>query len=287
MHIYYKSEITINKGLKIVNNKSENKTSFIGGDKMKNKFKYIFTFALSTLLIISIFQKNVSAVPIYNSLKEENKADDERVSKNNKKLIYLTFDDGPSYKVTNKILDILKENEVNATFFLIGNQIEGREDIVKRIYAEGNSIGLHTYTHNFRKIYCSEDKFIQEMIECRAEIEKVVGVAPNIIRFPGGSYKHLSKSYLKKLHDNNFRVYDWNIDNSDGLNPKISPYKLYTRAIKGSDKKDNIILLLHCTDMNKNTCKALPQIIKYYKSHGFEFSLITDETTELYFPIKR
>lgn len=86
--------------------------------------------------------------------------------------------------------------------------------------------------------------------------------------------------------DNNFRVYDWNVDNCDGLNPEIQPYNLYVKAIKESDKLDNIILLLHCTDMNKNTCKALPKIIKYYKSQGYEFKSITDETAELYFPIK-
>lgn len=267
----------------------KNKEGCIGGDKMKNKLRYILIFVFSIFFIISMFQETVRAVMAadYLSVNAESKAENGKISKHKKKIIYLTFDDGPSYKVTNNVLDILKKNEVKATFFLIGNQIEGREDIVKRIYEEGNSIGLHTYTHNFRRIYCNEDKFIQEMIECRAEIKKVVGVEPNIIRFPGGSYKHLSKSYLKKLHDNNFRVYDWNIDNCDGLNPRTSPYKLYARAIKGSDKKDRVMLLLHCTDMNKNTCKALPQIIEYYKSHGFEFGLITDDTAELYFPIKR
>lgn len=255
---------------------------------MKNKLKYILLFALNVFLIVSMCQESVSAASIWPKLLcDEKDSEKESSTGNSKKIIYLTFDDGPSFKVTDKILEILKENDVKGTFFLIGNQIEGKEDIVKRIYDGGNSIGLHTYTHKFKRIYCSEDQFIEEMIECRDEIKKVVGVAPNIIRFPGGSYKHLSKSYLKKLHDNNFRVYDWNIDNCDGIDPRISPYKLYTKAIKGSDKKDRIILLLHCTDMNKNTCKALPKIIKYYKAHGFEFRLITEETTELYFPIKR
>ena len=78
---------------------------------------------------------------------------------------------------------------------------------------------------------------------CRSEINEIIGISPNIIRFPGGSYKHLSKNYLKKLHDNNFKVYDWNMDNCDGLNPKISPYNLYTKAIKGSDK---IAIVLYC-----------------------------------------
>lgn len=254
---------------------------------MKNKFKYVLS-CISIFLIISIINENMSSTATsLNLMDKDQRVESNTVDEENKKIIYLTFDDGPSYKITNKVLDVLEENQVKATFFLIGSQIKDKEDVVKRIYNEGHSIGLHTYTHNFRKIYCNEDKFIQEMMVCRNEIQEVIGIAPNIIRFPGGSYKHLSKSYLKKLHDNNFRVYDWNVDNCDGLNPKIQPYNLYVKAIKGSGKLDNIILLLHCTDMNNNTCKALPKIIKYYKSQGYEFRSITEETAELYFPIKK
>ncbi|OPJ63329.1 polysaccharide deacetylase [Clostridium chromiireducens] len=249
---------------------------------MKSKLKCII-FIFFSLLITSIINENNNCI-----FAAENKpcSENDCSVDENKKIIYLTFDDGPSYKVTNKVLDILKDNEVNATFFLIGNQIEGKEDVVKRIYDEGNSIGLHTYTHNFRRIYCDEDKFIQEMIDCRSEIQKVVGISPNIIRFPGGSCKHLSKSYLNKLHENDFRVYDWDLDNCDGLNPQDSPYNLYRKAIKGSDKMNNIILLMHCTDMNRNTCQALPKIIKFYKNSGYEFKTITEDTAELYFPLK-
>jgi len=213
---------------------------------------------------------------------EENKV----VTSNKKKTIYLTFDDGPSYKVTNNILDILKKNKVKATFFLIGDQIKDKEDVVKRIYNEGNSIGLHSYTHNYKKIYCNEDKFIKEMINCRNEINKVVGISPNIIRFPGGSYKRLNKDFLKRLHDKNFKVYDWNLDSSDGLKPKAPLDELYANAIEGSEEKGTLILLFHCADVHQNTCRVLPKIISYYKSKGYEFKLITEETKEFYAPIK-
>lgn len=206
---------------------------------------------------------------------------------NKKKIIYLTFDDGPSSKVTSNVLDVLKENKVKATFFLIGNQIKGREAVVKRIYNEGNSIGLHSYTHDYNIIYSDEDNFIKEMMDCRNEINNVIGITPNIIRFPGGSHKRLSNSFLKKLHDKNFKLYDWNLENSDGLKPKTSSCELYEKAINGSENKNKIILLLHCTNNHQNTCKALPQIIKYYKSKGYEFRTITEETKELYFPIKK
>jgi len=257
------------------------------GDKLRNKFKF-FLFFVNLFFIIFLFKESVIRVPINDNITtakclNENK----EVIVDSEKVIYLTFDDGPCNKVTNKILDILKENDIKATFFVIGNQIEGAEGVVKRINDEGHSIGLHTYTHKFKTIYSNEDKFINEMIECRNEINRVVGISPNIIRFPGGSSKHLSKSYLNKLHDNNFKIYDWNIDNSDGLNPKLSPYRLYRNAIKGSKDCQNIILLMHCTPMNANTCEALPEIIKYYKSQGYEFKTITEDTPEVYFPISK
>ena len=115
-----------------------------------------------------------SVIASSNPLINEQITENEKITEHKKKIIYLTFDDGPSYKVTNKVLDILKENEVKATFFLIGNQIKDKEDVVKRIYEEGNSIGLHTYTHNFKKIYCDEDKFIQEMIFVVVKLMKLL-----------------------------------------------------------------------------------------------------------------
>lgn len=255
---------------------------------MKNRLKYFLILVVNLLLIISIFGGRVSNASVGSKILTINELDSNEKNNNcSEKVVYLTFDDGPSCKITDKVLDILKENEVKATFFLIGSQIEGNEDVVKRIYNEGHSIGLHTYTHKFKKVYSSEDRFIKEMDDCRNEISKVIGISPNIIRFPGGSYKHLNENFLEKLHDNNFKVYDWNVDNTDGLNPKLSTYKLYKRAIKGSDDLPNIILLMHCTDMQKNTCIALPEVIKYYKSQGYEFKTITEDTPEMYFRITK
>lgn len=254
---------------------------------MKNKLKFFLFFA-NILLAIFLFQEDVSSMSTSSNITAiKNSSTNVEVSSDRKKVLYLTFDDGPNNKITNKVLDILKEKEVKGTFFLIGSLIEGQEDVVKRINDEGHSIGLHTYTHKYKNIYCNEDIFIQEMIDCRDEINKVVGISPNIIRFPGGSYKHLNNNFLKKLHANNFKIYDWNLDNTDGLNPKLSPYKLYRKAIKGSKDMQNIILLMHCTCVHKNTCEALPQIIEYYKSQGYEFKTLTTDTPELYFPMTR
>lgn len=198
------------------------------------------------------------------------------------KVIYLTFDDGPSEKITDRVLDILNKNDVKATFFVIGNQIDGLEEILKRIHNEGHSIGLHSYSHSFRRIYSSRSAFIKEMLLCQEKINEVVGIKPNILRFPGGSQKHLTKEYVNALHNNNFKIYDWNMETVDGLNPKTSPDSLFRQATRGSEEFTTIILLLHCDYMHKNTCIALPRIIQYYKNKGYEFKCITEDTPELF-----
>ena len=206
-------------------------------------------------------------------------------NRNDEKVIYLTFDDGPSI-MTDKVLDVLKKNNVKATFFIIGNQIKGQEAVVKRIYTEGHSIGLHTYTHTYKKIYSTRKGFISEMLKSQDEINSLIGIKPTIIRFPSGSSKHLTKTFLEQLHSYNLKVYDWNAVMSDGINCKTSPDKLYREATKTTVTEHPIILLMHCDYMHKNTCKALPRVLKFYKDNGYKFKIIDNKTPENYFPIK-
>ena len=203
------------------------------------------------------------------------------------KFAYLTFDDGPTYVITNALLDVLKKENVKATFFVVGKEIEGKELILKRIYDEGHGIGLHTYSHNFNKIYRSTEAFIDEMAKTSNKIEEVTGSAPKIIRFPGGSSKRLNAFTLENLHKNNYKVYDWNVNVCDGINPNLSISELIKNAqiIKGN--KDVAIILMHCNFNNKNTVKALPGIIKYYLDLGYEFKAITEETPEYYYRFKK
>lgn len=204
----------------------------------------------------------------------------------NSKVIYLTFDDGPS-KNTNNILNTLNEYNIKATFFVIGNQVKEHGDILKRIQDEGHSIGLHTCTHNFKKIYSSNQIFIDEMLKCQEEVFKVTGIKSNIIRFPGGSVKRLNTEFKEQLDSLGFKIYDWNVDSGDGIKPKTPPNQLYTQATKSNIKSKPIILLMHCDNVQKNTCKVLPDIIKFYKDNGYEFKTINNETPECYFPLRK
>ena len=189
--------------------------------------------------------------------------------------------------MTDRVLDILKKNDVKATFFLIGNQIKDEETVVKRIYNEGHSIGLHSYTHIYKKIYPSRKRFIFEMLKSQNEINSLIGIKPTIIRFPFGSRKHLTKAFLEQLHGCNFKIYDWNASMSDGIDYKTPTDKLYREATKTTITEHPIILLMHCDYMHKNTCKVLPRVIKFYKDNEYEFRIINDETPENYFLIKK
>ncbi|MBC2399480.1 polysaccharide deacetylase family protein [Clostridium tetanomorphum] len=205
----------------------------------------------------------------------------------NKRIVYLTFDDGPTKIITPKLLDVLKQHDVKATFFVVGKEIEGTEDILLRMYKEGHGIGLHTYSHNYKKVYSSQDIFIDEMIKTKEKVKAITGYTSNIIRFPGGSAKQLNKGFLEKLHKNNLKVFDWNVNLCDGINANLPVNKLVNNAKRYKNNYSRLIVLMHCNSNNKNTVKALPEIIKYYKNLGYEFKAITNDTKEFYYRFKK
>lgn len=199
------------------------------------------------------------------------------------RVIYLTFDDGPNSTSTGNILDILKEYNVKGTFFLVGNRIKGREEILKRIHNEGHGIGLHSYTHNYKEIYSSYDSFINDMQETSEEINRVLEIEPKIIRFPGGSCNRLNSELLQKLHERNYKIFDWTSSTGDGVNPNLSIDDMINNAVKTGYGYSHVFMLLH--DKNK-TCKVLPRIIEYYKKAGYTFKIITETTSEYHFKSK-
>lgn len=239
---------------------------------LKKKIFFATSILLATLALLSI---NVNYA----------KAIDSEV-KSNDKIIYLTFDDGPGGKITTKVLDILKEEKVPATFFLIGNQIKGQEHLLNRMKDEGHSLGLHSMTHSRNNLYSSNANFLKEMLDCQKLIEDAVGVKPTILRFPFGcnnnTYK-LKEQLVTLLHENNLKIFDWNLDSTDGANHTGNP----STFIKHSKSdKEYIVLLMHCGFQNANSAKALPEIIKYYKDKGYEFRAISNDTQEIFHYIK-
>ena len=239
---------------------------------MKKILSNLFIFTLLALL----------ACPQLSAYSED---DDNRESC--KKVVYLTFDDAPGGEVTKKTLDILKEENVPATFFIIGNQVKGQEDIILRMKNEGHSIGLHSFTHERSKLYgCSSD-FISEMKQVQKALYDVTGENYYILRFPFGtnnSTYRLTNEMVNSVHSNNFKIYDWTQDTLDGANPNSSPDTILNRSISTQDK---VVVLMHNAPANKNTSQAIKGIIKYYKSQGYTFEKITVDTPEIYHVLKK
>lgn len=203
------------------------------------------------------------------------------------KTIYLTFDDGPSY-LTNEILDILKEENVPATFFVTSQQIDKYQNIIKREYTENHTVAIHTATHNYSYIYSSEQNYFNDLTEIRNKVFTIIGEKPRIIRLPGGSSNTISKKYspgimtriTEILTHNDFYYYDWNIDSMDASG-RIDENQIYNNVITHLKSGTNIILM-HDSPTKMTTVGALRDIIKYGKEGGYTFAKITKKTPQIH-----
>lgn len=188
------------------------------------------------------------------------------------KTVCITFDDGPTDSTTPKVLDVLKDEGVRATFFVVGRQINGREKILKRTDEEGHSIGIHTYTHNYRQIYADKDALMKDIRKCREEITRVLPLYHGMIyRFPGGSF--LCPALRGAVTDAGYRYFDWNAAAGDAEGNYLAD-RLYENTVATSKGKKDIILLLHDGVGYSETVKALPRIIRYYKENDYEFKTL-------------
>lgn len=187
-----------------------------------------------------------------------------------KKCVYLTFDDGPSDRVTPKILDVLKKENVKATFFIVGVNALTRQNIIKREFNEGHTVGVHSYTHVYKDIYSSPEKLIEDICLCNELIKCITGEYSTVYRFPGGSY-NLSKNLISAVISQGIRYVDWNASTRDAeiYNPSVE--ELLKNVISTSVNSENVVLLCHDSTSKIRTVEALPQIIKYFKDNDYIF----------------
>ncbi len=193
------------------------------------------------------------------------------------KVAFLTFDDGPS-KMTEEILDILKEEEVNATFFMIGELItEDKEPLLRRMVEEGNLIGIHTYTHRVREIYASADAYIEDARKTADRICEVTGTEPAYYRFPWGSANCFISPFCDEIivcmENDGYTYFDWNVSAEDSVG-KPTTQKIIANIRKDYKKYKEPVILLHDSSINKNTAEALHNIIDELKAEGYEFATI-------------
>ena len=201
-----------------------------------------------------------------------------------KGVIWLTFDDGPSANITPKILDILKKENIKATFFVI-NYSDSNEHLLKREAEEGHTIGIHGYSHEYSKIYKSKETFMSNVYTLQERIQKSTGIKSMYTRFPGGSSNTVSRKYCKgimteltkEMLAKGFKYYDWNISSGDAGGAKNAK-DVYNNVTKNLSKKRGNMVLMHDFGGNKKGLEALPNIIKYGKENGYTFAAIDDNT---------
>lgn len=186
------------------------------------------------------------------------------------KKVYLTFDDGPSTKVTNRILDILQEENVKATFFVVSDRAYGRKEVLRRIAAEGHTLGVHSKTHDYSKIYASDDALLKDVDACAKVITDTTGVVPHVYRFPGGGMQ-FRKRLTPLVEAKGYRVVGWNAVCGDEEILGASADVLYETACKTSAGKNTVVLLCHDSVSHMATAEALPRIIGSFRAQGYTF----------------
>ena len=196
------------------------------------------------------------------------------------KVVYLTFDDGPSEN-TQKVLDILEQYDAKATFFITGSREECRP-LIKKAYEAGHTIGLHTYSHDYADVYSSVDAYFEDLEKVGKVAEEQIGYVPCFIRFPGGSSNAVSKKYTQGImteltslvQEKGYQYYDWNVDSGDGAGQGVEELKSNSMT----DQFHHVMLLFHDSQSKDNTVEALPSVIEYYKNLGYEFRAIDRES---------
>ncbi len=199
----------------------------------------------------------------------------------NGKSIYLTFDDGPG-KYTENLLNILKEYNVKATFFVTDQGLtKGYDQMILRAYQEGHTIGLHSNSHSY-SIYTNEQTYFDDLYAIQAKVERITGAKSYIIRFPGGSSNTVSESYdggtkimsrlTKAVEQRGFRYFDWNIASGDA-GETTNTNKIVSNVISSLGNNSTYVVLQH--DIKDYSVNAVRSIIEYGLSHGYTFRALT------------
>ncbi|MBQ8597826.1 MAG: polysaccharide deacetylase, partial [Lachnospiraceae bacterium] len=187
------------------------------------------------------------------------------------KTMYLTFDDGPSPENTEKILDVLKEKNVKATFFMIGEYVEKYPEIARRVAEEGHVIGVHCYRHDYQVLYESVDSYVEDFQKAYDIIVEVTGTEPVFFRFPGGSVNAYNREIVGEvvevMNEKGFIYYDWNASLEDAVR-KAEPEELIAYARETTLGRKKVVMLAH--DTVDNTALCLEDFIESFPDYRME-----------------
>jgi peptidoglycan/xylan/chitin deacetylase (PgdA/CDA1 family) len=190
----------------------------------------------------------------------------------NGKIIYLTFDDGPG-PYTEDLLAVLAKYNVKVTFFTVNTKYIS---LVKEEIEAGHSVGIHSATHDYAKIYTSEDAYFADLKEQQDIIYNLTGVKTTLIRFPGGSSNAVSKHYCtgimtrltQAVTDQGFQYFDWNVTSGDA-GETTSTDKVFENVVNGVKNRNVSIVLQH--DIKKFSVDAVEKIITWGLANGYTF----------------
>lgn len=193
------------------------------------------------------------------------------------KRVFLTFDDGPSKTATIPILDILKQENVKATFFVLGSRVDLYPNIVKRQYDEGHFIASHGYSHVYEQLYASPQSVLDEYNKSIESIRNAINAPeynPHLFRFPGGykggKYFQIKEQAAVLLEQNGVLNIDWNALTADSAGAETTE-QFIAELEKEVPKYNSVVVLMHDAGTKKATADALPNIIQYFRDRGFVF----------------
>lgn len=225
------------------------------------------------------YQKKYSKLYVTNNFNFEDAGE--------RKICYLTFDDGPDAEVTSKVLDVLKKYSVKATFFVVYKKGEDELKLYKRIVDEGHTIGVHTASHNYTKIYSSVDAYLKDFNRISRHIEEYAGVKPEIFRFPGGSINSYNASnyheLIAEMVRRGYTYYDWNVTSGDASRPYVPAKEIRQNVLRNSERTEQAIILMHDGKGHATTAEALPEIIEGMMQKGYEFRALDKSVSPVCF----
>lgn len=272
------------KNIKILQGSTE---EYISKISIKDEFDPNPQVSLDTSQV-DIYSPGVYPVHVKATDRSNNTVDKEvmvEVTENpqyNEKIVYLTFDDGPSEN-TKKVLNILKDNEVKGTFFVTGHD-PSHNGYIKEAFDQGHAIGLHTYSHDYKNIYSSIDAYFNDLDQINTMVKSITGQQSDIIRFPGGSSNSISAQYsvgimsklVKMVNERGYQYFDWNVSSGDAAGNDISKEQIIKESC--NDGLNQVVLLFHDSATKNSTVEALPEIIKFYKDRGYKFYPLSKES---------
>jgi peptidoglycan/xylan/chitin deacetylase (PgdA/CDA1 family) len=201
-----------------------------------------------------------------------------------KRPIHFTFDDGPTTD-TPYILDILKQFNVKATFFMLDGQMKRFPDITRRVAAEGHAVGCHGVTHDLHKIYAHDGSALQEMQQCKDTLKKITNIDSMLIRVPFGSAPYLKEPHRSQLKQARLQLWDWNVDSEDWRvkTPVQVVKNVLPQISRLEDSKTTPIVLFHDKPV---TVQALSEIMAFTQKAGYQSIVISEAMRPMEFSVR-